>query len=72
MRSMPRSTPSHRPTLSSVSIMPGIDTGAPERTDTSSGRRALPKPVPEAASRRRMFLAIRSRNPGASLPPRSK
>jgi hypothetical protein len=30
---------SHRPTLSSVSIMPGMDTGAPERTDTSSGLR---------------------------------
>ena len=37
------------PTFSTVSSIPGIDTGAPERTDSSSGARALPEAQPGAA-----------------------
>ena len=43
MRTKPATVASFKPTLSTVSSMPGIDTGAPERTDTSSGRRSPPK-----------------------------
>ena len=45
---------SHRPMLSTVSIMPGIDTGAPERTDTRRGFLSPPKASPQACSRRRV------------------
>ena len=52
-RSSRRSSPRSR----IVSIIPGIDTGAPERTLTSSGSAGSPKRRPSAASRPRHPLA---------------
>ena len=40
----------HRPTLRTVSIIPGIDERAPERTDTRSGSVGSPKDVPMISS----------------------
>ena len=42
----PRTVSSLRPRLRTVSIIPGIDTRAPERTETSSGSAASPKLLP--------------------------
>ncbi len=42
----PASVAAFRPRLRIVSIMPGIDRGAPDRTLTSSGSIADPKPRP--------------------------
>jgi len=42
--------------------MPGIDTAAPERTDTSNGRRAAPNARPVAVSRRAIPSASVLRN----------
>ena len=39
-----------RPRLRTVSIMPGMENLAPERTDTRSGFAGSPKPLPEMAS----------------------
>ena len=46
----PSTVASFRPRLSTVSIIPGIDTRAPERTDTSNGLSASPNFWPTAAS----------------------
>ncbi len=45
-----------------VSIMPGIDTGAPERTDTSNGSFASPKRLPVICSSRRIAADTSSRS----------
>ncbi len=42
---------SFKPRFRTVSIMPGIDMGAPERTDTSSGSSASPIFLPMRCSR---------------------
>ena len=42
----PSTASSLRPRFRIVSIMPGIDARAPERTDSSSGSAALPKRLP--------------------------
>ena len=42
---------SFRPRLRIVSIIPGIETAAPERTDTSSGSSGSPKRLPVRSSR---------------------
>jgi hypothetical protein len=57
---MPITVSSLRPRFNTVSIIPGIETRAPERTETSSGRCGSPKPTPIA-------LATRSRPASASL-----
>ena len=44
--------------------MPGIDTGAPDRTDTSSGRSASPKACPVACSRTASLRIDRLIEPG--------
>ena len=46
--------------------MPGIDTGAPERTATSSGRRSPPKLSPVAFSTSRMPWRSNSAVPSGS------
>jgi hypothetical protein len=51
-----------------VSIIPGIDTAAPERTDTSSGAPASPKRLPVLRSRRRRLRSISSRRPSGQAP----
>jgi len=43
-----------QPTSSTVLSMPGIDTAAPERTETRSGRRRSPNFLPVAVSRKAM------------------
>ena len=52
-RARPTTVRSLRPRLRIVSIIPGIDTGAPERTETSSGFVASPNRLPVTRSRRR-------------------
>ena len=47
---MPLSVSGFRPTLSTVSIMPGIEARAPERTETSSGFDGSPNFLPVACS----------------------
>src|SRR5690348_8302415 len=51
-----------------VSIIPGIDTGAPERTDTSNGLRGSPKRLPDASSRRRKYRTTSSSRPAGKRP----
>ena len=45
----PCTVSSLRPRLRTVSIMPGIEARAPERTETSSGLLASPKPAPTSS-----------------------
>ena len=47
---MPGMVIEHSPMLSTVSIMPGIDERAPERTDTSSGSAGSPNRLPMICS----------------------
>src|SRR5918992_6369388 len=57
-----------RPRLRIVSIIPGIDTGEPERTETRSGLSGSPKRFPVARSRSSIFVATSSRNDGGYVP----
>ena len=50
MRMTASTVSSLSPTSSTVSIMPGIDTAAPDRTETNKGRRVDPSCRPVAAS----------------------
>ena len=52
-----------RPTLRMVSIMPGMDLRAPERTETSNGWAESPKRLPVSFSMRAMLAATSSRRP---------
>ena len=52
--------------------MPGMDTAPPERTDTSNGRRALPKPSPVVASSRCMPLSSAAATAASSAMPSRK
>ena len=57
------------PRLRTVSIMPGMLKAAPERTDTSSGFSASPKPLPVCCSSSFMCATTSSHSPaGSSLP----
>ena len=58
------SVASFRPRFRIVSIIPGIDTGAPERTLTSSGSAGSPKRRPTAASTRAIRRAELVVEPG--------
>ena len=51
-----------------MSIIPGIEIAAPERTETSSGLEGLPKLVPVACSSRPTCSSISSSRPGGSSP----
>ncbi len=58
-----------RPRLRIVSIMPGIDTGAPERTETSSGFFGSPKPLARTPARAaRRFVSTSARSASAYVP----
>ena len=60
---------SFRPRFSTVSIMPGMEKGAPERTETSSGSSASPRRLPMRSSRSARYSAMVSRAPsGHTLP----
>ena len=54
---------SFRPRFRIVSIMPGIETTAPDRTDTSSGSLRVAQPLAGALLERRQ-VRVRSRRPG--------
>jgi adenylate kinase family enzyme len=65
----PFTATSPRPTLRIVSIIPGIEIAAPERTDTRSGSWASPKSLPVSCSSRSTCSAISSSSPaGIRLP----
>jgi hypothetical protein len=55
---------SFSPRFRIVSIIPGIETGAPDRTETSNGFDVSPNPRPVASSRRRTFVSTSARNSG--------
>ena len=56
------------PRLRTVSIIPGIENLAPERTDTSSGSPGSPMRLPIAFSRRARALATSSVSPSGQPP----
>ena len=51
-----------------MSIIPGIETAAPERTDTSSGSSGSPSACPSCCSSRPTWPAISSSRPSGRLP----
>ncbi len=58
-----------RPTLRIVSIIPGMETAAPERTETSSGLGPRPKVCPRSVSTRaRAFATADQRAGGVRRP----
>ena len=57
-----------RPQFKIVSIMPGMDVGAPERTDTRSGLSAAPNFRPVASSRRTRLRPTSSSSPWGHSP----
>ena len=67
----PSTASSFRPRLRIVSIIPGIETAAPERTETSSGSSVSPKRLPAFASscamcsRHLVLEAVRAGRPRA-------
>ena len=65
----PRVVSSLSPRSRIVSIIPGIEIAAPERTETSSGLEGSPKPAPVACSSRPMCSSISSSRPSGSCPP---
>ncbi len=56
-----------RPRFSTVSIMPGMDMGAPERTDTSSGSCASPIFLPMRSSRSTRYSWMVSSAPSGQV-----
>jgi len=64
------SVSSFRPRFRTVSIMPGIETAAPLRTDTSSGLLPCPKVLPVSFSSFRMQASTCLSSPAGYLRPR--
>ena len=64
-------TGSVRPRLRIVSIIPGIETGAPERTETSSGRAGSPNPRSASPSSVESAASISARRSSGISPPSS-
>jgi hypothetical protein len=58
---------SFMPRFSTVSIMPGMEMAAPERTDTSSGSLASPSFLPISFSSLASFSSTWSHMPGGYL-----
>ena len=52
-----------------MSIMPGMDAAAPDRTDTSSGLAPAPNVLPVRASSLAMFFSTSSSSPAGHFPP---
>ena len=67
----PSTATSERPTFRIVSIIPGIETAAPERTETSSGSRGSPKRLPMRSSSRSTWTSTSSSSPSGNAPPRA-
>ena len=65
----PSTLESLRPTLSIVSIMPGIETAAPDLTDMRSGLLRDPHVLPVRSSRRAMDRRTPAMRPCGRLPP---
>ncbi len=65
----PRPSSTFRPRLRIVSIIPGIEIAAPERTETSSGSLASPNRFPVCSSSRATLPRISSSRPLGNLPP---
>jgi hypothetical protein len=65
----PSTAASLTPRLRIVSIIPGIETAAPERTETSSGFPASPKPFPVCVSSAAMCSSTSSSSPSGTSPP---
>ncbi len=59
---------SFNPTFSTVSIMPGMEMGAPERTLTSSGSCSLPKFLPACCSSQRKPRSSSAGSSAGNLP----
>ncbi len=57
------------PTLSTVSIMPGIESAAPERTETSTGDGPLPNVAPRIFSTRARCTPTSLQSDSESFPP---
>ncbi len=57
-----------RPTFRTVSIIPGIDTAAPDRTETSSGSSAWPSFFPIFCCSRSTWWSISSTSSGGTDP----
>jgi hypothetical protein len=64
----PATASSLRPRLRIVSIIPGIETAAPERTETSSGSSGSPKRFPAFASSEPMCFATSASSPSGRVP----
>ena len=56
------------PTLRTVSIIPGIENFAPERTETSNGSSGSPSFLPRASSSAARWSAISASNPSGARP----
>jgi hypothetical protein len=57
-----------RPTLSTVSIIPGMENRAPDRTETSNGFSVPPKTRPVCRSRSRMASVTSAASPSGTDP----
>ncbi len=68
----PWSVSSFKPRFSTVSIMPGIENFAPERTLTRSGSAALPKPLPVCVSTSLTASSTSSQSPSGRRSPAAK
>jgi hypothetical protein len=64
----PSTERSLRPRFNTVSIIPGMENLAPERTDTKSGSSALPMALPMAFSRRVRAPATSASSPVGQPP----
>ena len=67
----PRTASSFRPRLRIVSIIPGIETAAPERTETSSGSAGSPKRFPVFSSSAARCRSTSVSSPSGTSPPAS-
>ena len=68
----PWSVSSFRPRFRTVSIIPGIENLAPERTLTRSGSAAFPKPLPVCASTSLTASSTSSQRPSGRRSPAEK
>jgi hypothetical protein len=66
----PPTATSFNPTFRIVSIIPGIEIAAPDRTETSSGSAVSPKRFPVVCSSRARCSATSSSSPAGSPPSR--
>ena len=68
----PSRVSSLRPRLRTVSIIPGIENLAPERTETRSGFFGSPNPLPDRRSTSRIASSTSSQRPDGSALPAAK